>query len=300
MSENICHSLPPGGLGDAICALSVLMATGLPVQITETDPFLGTSLKEIFQIPDQRLTVKQVPEMHSPDTWLSIKSKLFVPYFACHRVKVFGQQFQIDRNTRKKRPCVALAAYSDQYMADQLESHRRVDFPFNRIYDRTTWQRIYEYFSKLNYDIISLNSPKISLDQKVWVLNELCDAVICAEGGIAHLAHLLQIPTFILPWHHWIDGSHSPYEIYAAHNFHVDPRTWFLQDADELLSWDHTQFNHNVDALYHDQGNNAYLQGLLKIDTENLCTLAPLHTWLDTMISDQEKAFLRKYVTKVA
>ncbi len=297
MTDRICYRLPPGGLGDAICALSVLMATQRPVEITETDPFLCSGLKEVFQISDQRLTVNKVTDMADPDTWLSIKSKLFVPYFSCDIVKVFGQRYRVDRSTRKPRPCVALAAYSDQYMADQLESHGRVDFPFNRIYNRDCWSRIYEYFSRLNYDIIFMNSPKISLDQKVYLLNELCDAVICAEGGIAHLAHLLKIPTFILPWHHWIDGTHSPYEIYATHNLHIDPRTWFLQDLNELLAWDKDMFAAKVQMLYHNQGNNAYLQGLLKIDRENLCTQAP---WLDTMISDQEKAFLHKYIVNTA
>lgn len=300
MTDRICYRLPPGGLGDAICALSVLMATRRPVDVTETYPFVCASIKEIFQIPDQLLTVNKVNEIVYPDTWLSIKSKLFVPYFSCHSIKVFGQQFMIDRSTNKKRPCVALAAYSDQHMADQLESHGRVDFPFNRVYDRACWSSIYEYFSRLNYDIICLNSSQISLDQKVYLLNELCDAVICAEGGMAHLAHLLKIPTFVLPWHHWIDGSDSPYQIYAAHNFHIDSRTWFLENIDELLSWNHAQFDGKLDALYKGQGNNAYLSGTLKIDYQNLCTLAPLHTWLDTMIGDQEKEFLRKHVFSVA
>jgi hypothetical protein len=154
---------------------------------------------------------------------------------------------------------------------------------------------------EMNYDVIYVNSKEINLEQKTYLLNELCDAVICAEGGVAHLSHLLKIPCFILPWHHWIDGSvQSPYLIYATHNFHIDPCTWFLNSVEELLSWTGSQFNNKIDALYHGQGNNAYLAGTLKIDYQNLCTLAPLHTWLDTMISDQEKEFLRKHVFSVA
>ena len=301
MNDEISYMVPPGGLGDTIGMLSVFLASKKPVVLTETDPDTCNQLKKIFQISDQRLTVKKVSQIPNPDRWMSLKSKLFVPYFNCETIQVFDKQFKIDRSARKKRPCIALAAYSDQHMADQLDSHHRVDFPFNRVYSRSDWTKIYEFCMQMNYDVIYVNSPEITLEQKIYLLNELCDAVICAEGGVAHLAHLLRIPCFILPWHHWIDGSlESPYLVYAAHNLHIDPRTWFLKDVEELTSWTRSKFDDKIDALFHEQGNNAYLDGTLKIDYQNLCTLAPLHTWLDTTISDQEKEFLRKYLMTVA
>jgi hypothetical protein len=293
--------IPPGGLGDAIGMLSVFLASKKPVEITETDPYVCQQLKDIFQISDQRLIVKKVDQIQNPDCWMTLKSKLFVPYFSCETINVFGQQFKIDRSIRKRRPCIALAAYSAQHMADQLDLHHRVDFPFNRVYSRSDWAKIYEFCMQMNYDVIYVNSTEITLEQKIHMLNELCDAVICAEGGVAHLSHLLRIPCFVLPWHHWIDGSlQSPYLDYATHNLHIDPRTWFLNGVEQLLSWTRSQFDDKIDALYHDQGNNAYLDGTLKIDYQNLCTLAPLHTWLDSCISDQEKEFLRKYIVTVA
>ena len=293
--------MPPGGLGDAIGMLSVFLASKNHVEVTETDPYLCQQLKDIFQISDQRLIVKKVDQIPNPDRWMSLKSKLFVPYFTCDTINVFGQQFKINRYAKKKRPCIALAAYSDQHVADLVDSHHRVDFPFNRVYSRSDWTKIYEFCMQMNYDVIYVNSTEMTLEQKIYLLNELCDAVICVEGGLAHLAHLLRIPCFILPWHHWIDGSlESPYLVYAAHNLHVDSRTWFLKGVQELTSWTRSEFDDKIDALYHDQGNNAYLDGTLKIDYQNLRTLAPLHTWLDTMISDQEKEFLRKYILTVA
>jgi len=301
VSKQISYQLPPCGLGDAIGLLSVFLAGKNHVEVTETEPQVCQQLKNIFQISDQRLTVKKLDQIQNSDRWMTLKSKLFVPYFTCETINVFGQQFKIDRNSRKKRPCIALAAYSDQHVADQLDQHQRVDFPFNRVYARSVWARISQFCMEMNYDVIYVNSKQMNLEQKTYLLNELCDAVICADGGMAHLAHLLKIPCFILPWHHWIDGSvQSPYLVYATHNFHLDPRTWLLHSDYELLSWTDAQFNDKIDALYDNQGNNAYLNGILKIDYQNLCTQAPLHTWLDTMISDQEKEFLRKHVFSVA
>lgn len=299
MINKICHNVPPGGLGDAIGLLSVLLATGCCVEVTESYPMLCQQLKKIFLIPDQKLTVNFDKDIIS-DNWLTLKSKLFVPYFPTHAVNVFDKCYKIDRSTRKKKPCIALCAYSDENMADQLDSSQRQDFPYNRVYPRSLWKDIYHLCINANYDVIYINRTDISVEQKVFLLNELCDAVICAEGGIAHLAHLLKIPTIILPWHHWIDGTTSPYQIYVAHGLHVDPRTWFLESADELLSWSTNQLEDTIQRLYLDQGNNAYLSGLLQIDHKELCTRAPLHTWLDTMISDQEKEFLHKYIVNVA
>ena len=99
--------MPPGGLGDAIGMLSVFLASKNHVEVTETDPYLCQQLKDIFQISDQRLIVKKVDQIPNPDRWMSLKSKLFVPYFTCDTINVFGQQFKINRYAKKKRPCIA-------------------------------------------------------------------------------------------------------------------------------------------------------------------------------------------------
>lgn len=117
------------------------------------------------------------------------------------------------------------------------------------------------------------------------MMNELCDCVIGYEGGIAHLAHVLKIPTVILPWRTWCndnDKSNPPGDLNSIpHKLHVDRQTYFLQSVNEILAWSPQELKNTVSRLYNNQGNNIYFTG---------ANISPPHLTLF------EKEFIETYI----
>jgi hypothetical protein len=110
------------------------------------------------------------------------------------------------------------------------------------------------------------------VEQKIYQLNELCDFVIGYEGGLGHLAHVLGIPYFCLPWR-LNDMGHlgvQPGLWYESHRFHPDRRTWFLHDVEEFVGWNCQQLQHIIDRLYDQNGNNILFDPGTSMDPANL------------------------------
>jgi hypothetical protein len=99
------------------------------------------------------------------------------------------------------------------------------------------------------------------------LLNELCDAVIGYEGGICHLAHILEVPSFILPWHHHITSwvAFEDWKI-EMQMHHLDKKTYFLNSIDELLNFSTDDFIDKIQSLKNNNGNNFILSNEVAIN----------------------------------
>jgi hypothetical protein len=64
------------------------------------------------------------------------------------------------------------------------------------------------------------------------------------------LAHSLKIPAVILPW------RVIPGETHQTDFLHLDRRTYFVRDVDEILSWSVGHFKTLIDGLYCETGYN--------------------------------------------
>jgi hypothetical protein len=116
------------------------------------------------------------------------------------------------------------------------------------------YSKIFQLIKNAGYEVVTLDNQAISLEDKVYWLNEYCDAVIGYEGGLCHLAHSLRIPTIILPW--------RPYESFLnIDSLHLDRRTFFIRDIDEVNKWNRFTLCDTIELLKNEVTNNIFYEG---------------------------------------
>lgn len=274
------YNLRPHGLGIIITQLSFLLAMGRQVTavVTNTDN-IAYDLKRIFKISDERLLI-EVGSDGYPDLETD-ELCTYAPYFTADVVQLFGRGFAIGK---RKKPCVALSMHHGCGLDG-------CGMPYNKFATQEEYNQIFNHLTSLGYDVITINQPGLTIEQKIYLLNELCDFVIGYEGGVGHLAHVLKIPYIVLPWqtNDMGDPGVQPGLWYEAHRFHPDRKTWFLKNISEFLNWDRDKLNTVVDRLYNDLGNNILFDSgtrfnldTLEIRAGNGMSLTPRIMWCET------------------
>jgi hypothetical protein len=264
--EAIEYSIREGGFGILIMELSMLMHTGKPVICyVPTDNHSLYALKRIYKIPDSRLTIVQEDRGWHPASNDMIKA--FSPYIMPDTVSLFERDYATGR---RGKTCIGLAMHAYGMGDDKTVKHS----PYHKFATREIYNQIIKLADLAGYDILTINQPAMSVEHKAFLLNEYCDCLVAYEGGTAHLAHTLQVPTIILPWRCHGDGSPitSPEDTinWVSHSYHMDRKTYFLTSQDEMTQWTVPQLKSTIDQLYNNQGNNKYYEPGVEIDIENL------------------------------
>ena len=245
------YRIRPQGLGIIITQLSFLLALQRRVTaVVENADNLAYDFKRIFQIPDSQLTIQSGTHGHADLETDELCT--YAPYFHSDNICLFERQYS---TARKKKTCVALAMH---HSAGPNDPTGQYGMPYNKFATAQEYNQIFQHVTGLGYDVITMNQSSMSLEQKIYILNEMTDFVIGYEGGLGHLAHVLRIPYLCLPWR-LNDMGHpgvQPGLWYESHRFHPDRRTWFLKDTQEFLGWDGQQLQHMIDRLYDQGGNN--------------------------------------------
>lgn len=258
------------GLGTNLSILSFLLNTADNINFTTDAKGVEwlTQFKTIFNLSNINIVEKENVVF---DTFRDM-SKAFDPYFIPGKLTLFGKDYPI-KNTRK--PCIGFACYhnADQvFNAKDFESNYK-GWPRNRQYPIEDWNKIFQLVRESGYDVITFDSRDIDLESKVYLLNEMCDAVISYEGGIAHLAHVLQLPVIMLPVHHpsnIIDGLEIPLEERDwQFLLHLDLKTHFLQTINEIHSWTPDVLVNTIENLKNNSGNNKILNSKLILFSNN-------------------------------
>jgi hypothetical protein len=294
------------GLGIIIIELSLLLATNKQVHAFVPDQnHMLYDFKRIFNISDDQLIIVQEKNsVNDPASNDLMKS--FVPYFTADTVRLFGQEYPVGR---RNKPCIGLAMHHaggsiNNDNPDPLgEKQELKKFPYNKFASYETYSKIIKLITNAGYDVITLNSPKINVEYKSFLLNNLCDCVIGYEGGAAQLAHILKVPTIILPWNYWIDGdTHwkdgtpwDPQRI-EAHKYHIDRQTYFLKTQEEILTWNREQLKSMIDDLYNNQGNNFLFDDSIALDKETLVVDLPIEKNVLGMLPKDSKQFIRAHI----
>ena len=265
-SDVIEYSFRAGGFGILIMELSMLMHTGK--QLICYVPAINHplySLKKIYKILDDRLTI-----IHEDRGWHPASNdmiKAFSPYVMPNTVNLFGQDYTTGR---KGKTCIGLAMHAYGMGDDKPVKYS----PYHKFATREIYNQIIKLADIAGYDVLTINQPEMSVEHKSFLLNEYCDCLIGYEGGTAHLAHTLKVPTIILPWQYHGDGSpilDLDDEInIVAHSYHMDRRTWFLKQQDEITQWSPDNLRACIDDLYQGLGNNIYYRSGVHVDQENL------------------------------
>lgn len=289
--------LPSHGMGVCIIKLSFLLATGgKATAVVPNEDNLAFEFKRIFCIPDSALTIEVGTHGH-PDIE-SDELCTYAPYFFADKVLLFDRFFP---TAEKRKPCVALTMHHNGGLTDPFGNYY---MPYNKFATAQEYNSLFEHLTGMGYDVITMNQTSMSLEQKIYILNEMCDFVIGYEGGLGHLAHVLGMPYFCLPWR-YNDMGHpgqQPGLWFEAQRFHPDRRTWFLKDVAEFLSWNKTQIGHMVNRLYANLGNNILFDAgttmdatTLKITADTGMDLTPRIMWCETR-GKYTTAFIREHL----
>ena len=288
------YRIRPQGLGIIITQLSFLLAQQRRVTaVVENADNLVYDFKRIFQISDSQLTIQSGTHGHADLETDELCT--YAPYFHSDSICLFGREYS---TTRKKKSCVALAMHHGHGLQPAG------GMPYNKFATVKEYNLIFQHVTDLGYDVVTMNQSVMSLEQKIYILNEMTDFVIGYEGGLGHLAHVLQIPYLCLPWR-LNDMGHAgvqPGLWYESHRFHPDRRTWFLKDTQEFLDWDGQQLQHMIDRLYDQGGNNILFDpnttmdpATLKITAGNGQDLTPRIMWCETR-GEYTTAFVKEHL----
>ena len=296
------YRLNHAGLGTIISTLSMLLSSEQHIKLYADQHQVVHQLKSLLNISDDQLTIStEDSTAEDISSQLSDQGKYFSPYFNVDSVQVFGRTLPTKKSPK---PCIGLAMYAQ--CDPGVNTNNK--YPHNRYYSQEVYASIFRLIINSKFDVITFNTD-VDLEHKIFMLNELCGCVIGYEGGMCHLAHLLKIPTIILPHHHVADGTRSLRDengrvdislLYDTHKLHVDRRTYFLNSSDEIVGWTPDQLKQQIANLQNKQGNNILFSDVV-IDPNTLqvsTNVAGLDN-MDPHLSDFEKNFIKTHIPKL-
>jgi len=299
MSNRTEIFVPHAGLGLIIVKISFALAMHRPVQIRlPNSDNVAYDIKRIFKISDDRLEIVCDPtSQRELDIIDSDELGTYAPYFESDVIQLFGQDFS---TARKKKKCVALAVHHGSGLGEDTTVR---SMPLNKYATSKQYQEIFLKLTQDGYDVLSMNHVGLRLEDKAYMLNQLCDFVIGYEGGLGHLAHLLKIPYIVLPWR--LNDSGDPLQLpngwFETHRFHADRRTWFVDSVEEFLTWSTQQLQHRVEDLYNLGGNNILFRPTVMFDPDTLEIASSKKTQLGYMdltprIGPNAKQFIKEHL----
>ena len=242
------------GLGDNLCLISLL--TNLPVSVelclnNEFNAFDKFKLyKRLFRIPDSQLKLTLVDSNGTFNGGGYWPAKLLYEYHRPKYVNVFGQLIELNKGDKK---CIALVT--------QTQSNPGQDdmWPWCRSRTPEYWGRIFVYLKGLGYEVITLDHPHFDLETKVELLAKHCKAIISYEGGMAHLAHMLKLPCFLVDWK--LPSPSTPYGQYHCEMVHRTDSVHILRDDEEIFLLNKEQFDTRISELQQGLTNNRFANG---------------------------------------
>jgi len=244
-------------MGDTLIAMSLFNSLNQPVNLTTSPESLYNRWKDILNINEQiTITIDNYcPLYQNPPHPRFLESfKVFNQYIKPDSVQLFGQQFTTGR--RGKRGVAVLINNGDQIKnSDYFELVTTTrEYPYIKFHPWELYEKILLLVQAAGYDPYIIDNKNTSVENKIFILNELCDFVIGYEGGLCHLAHTLRLPTIILPWRTRLD------EINVTDFLHLDKQTYFVRDTSEIFGWSPEYLTNLVDGLYHEEGfNNQWM-----------------------------------------
>ena len=256
------------GLGSSLIMLSYLIDRNktIPSRLVLHENKLTASMfKDFIKI------FKITPEL-LPIDFLSFDNKSFPRHDILHffsgyhffdEINLFDKTFT---NQAKRGKVVGLCCYPHLLGSQNYKKHYdKSNFIFNRSMSMDYNKLLFEKLLDCGYDVITLDQP-ISIEEKSYLISQMCDFVIGYEGGMMHLAHMLKTPTIILP--RKIDND------LTNQMLHPCDSAWLLEDENIFLEWSKEEIEQIINLCNTGQGNNKFFTGQYKF-----CVDQSLDTW---------------------
>ncbi len=248
------------GLGDNLCLLSALAVAPKKVHLyVNNDHNTYNRLVQyakIFRIPKSELEITETAQNGNfPNTGWPVK--LFNSYTRPVYVNVNGQVLKIDHEVEKK--CVAIAGFYEK----PSEGQDPQEWPWCKRRDLEYWQRIFSWLKSMDYEVITLDRAGFDLENKIEIMVKYCKAIISYEGGMAHLAHMLRLPCFLVDWK--LPSPSTTLGEFHCDFVHKSETVYIVRNDEEFFGWDANKFGRIVHNLKNSKSNNRFLQGTHKI-----------------------------------
>lgn len=250
------------GLGDNLCLLSALANIPSPVELRvddRWDTYNRLSLyKRIFRIPDAQLKVTRSKFVNGNINNVGWPIKIFSEYYRPTYVNVHGQSLKVkDNNSQKK--CIAIACSTDL-------SGPANEWPWARSRSFEFWGRLMAWVKEMGYEIITVDNAYHNLENKIELMVKNCRAIISYEGGMAHLAHMLDMPCFIIDWN--LPSPSTTLDRFHCEFVHMTNSVYIVRNDEELFKWNKNDFDTKIFALENGNGNNRLVNGTAKYSFE--------------------------------
>ena len=258
---NNSHSV---GLGDNLCLLSLLANIKEPIELLVDDRH-GTyerlcRYKQIFMIPDSKLTItRSASNGDFNNTGWPLK--LNSDYYRAPQVLVNGQILDTVTERDSEKRCIALAAFYE----DPPENNKN-EWPWCKRRDLPYWAEIFAYFKNLHYDVITVDRHMFDLENKIEAMVRNCKAIVSYEGGMAHLAHMLNIPVLMVDWTYPAPSTNL--DRFHCEFVHRSSSMYLLRDDRELMTWNGDQLERVIFDLRQGKTNNRLLNGECRLEFE--------------------------------
>ena len=256
MTTRINYQISAMAAGMCISFVSMLINSSDSYHVEVDSPTHTLfAIKKVFCIPDSKLSISIVKKLTSNVFWeLSDVGKFTSPYIQPEFLNIYDNLVPV--NLKRNKPFIALAMYQDY---EHLQAYDNSDYnwPNNRYRSLDEYSLIFKLIKESGYEVISLDNHAIPFDEKIRLLNDHVECVIGYEGGLCHIAHVLQIPCIVLPWN-------IPETFLNLHALHLDLKTWFVYKFEDVLKWDKIYLQTLINSLQQNQGNNIFASGNIK------------------------------------
>lgn len=248
------------GLGDNLCLLSALANAPNKVNLYTSNDHKTfdklTQYSRIFRIPKSRLEILETSESGNfPNTGWPIK--LFTPYYRPLCVHTNGQIVNIDYKKDKK--CIAIAGFYET----PPSGANLTEWPWCKRRDLDYWQRLFSWLKSMDYEVITVDRAGFNLEDKIEILTKYCKAIISYEGGMAHLAHMLRLPCFLIDWK--LPSPSTTLGEFHCDFVHRSETVYIVRDDEELFNWDNDKFGRMIVELQNNRTNNKLINGEYKL-----------------------------------
>jgi hypothetical protein len=248
LTLNNVHSV---GLGDNLCLISALAT--LPKKVilhtnNDHDTFNRLSnYVRMLRVPKDKLEIRPCSVTGTFDNtgW---PLKVFTDYYKTDIVHVNNQLIKIDKSVNKKYIALVTAFENDPT--------GRNEWPWSRNRPIEYWAKIFAWIRSIGYEVITFDDPYIDLEKKLEIMAKDCQAIITYEGGMAHLAHMIDMPCFIVDWKHQSPSTNL--NVFHVDFVHRSNSVYILRNDIEILNWDRLAFDLTVTKLKEGKGNNRF------------------------------------------
>lgn len=228
------------GLGTFLGSLSLLYHTNKPVRwlVEESNAHIVhnnfKSTIQTFNLDPDLIEFKFVKGGDFISEKIGDTAKIFSPY-----IKFAGKK------NNEKKPFVLIPMYGTCLPLDPRIDDK--EQPFVKFQKAYVYNHIINLCLSSGYDVVTLDKMYMTVKEKIHFMINYCEAVIGYEGGLAHLAHALDIPCIILP-------HKTPMNTTILH---MHEKAYHINNVNEIMELKVPGFLYILERCKENQGNNV-------------------------------------------